>query len=61
VDDFDAYAKQCVERYDFLCNSVPQCPKCDTFQVQAIKTEAPAVWKCRVCKHRWGFEPPARS
>ncbi len=58
MGSFEDYILEAADRMDFLCRAAPRCPTCDTYQVQIIKTEAPAVWRCRICKYRWGFEPP---
>jgi hypothetical protein len=58
MGDFAAFCVKVETRQNFLMAHAPRCEKCDTFQVQIIRTEAPAVWKCRICKHRFGFEPP---
>lgn len=58
-DDFAKYVEYVLARQDLLWRNVPRCPSCGTEQVQLIKTEPPAVWKCRKCKNRWGFEPDA--
>lgn len=57
---FNAYFDECTRRFDVICRAAPKC-KCGTFQVQVIKTSAPAVWKCRICKTIWEFEPEAST
>lgn len=58
-DSFAAYVKQLAERQYFIYRHVPLCEKCRSEQVQIIKIDPPAVWRCRMCKHRFQYEPPA--
>ena len=57
VNDIDRALKW-ADRRDFLGNHIPVCPACDSRQVQ-LRDWVPvvAVWKCRVCKHKFNHEP----
>lgn len=47
------------DRLSFLCKHVPRCEKCGDEQVQLIEWNyPPAPWRCRICKHKWYYEPP---
>jgi hypothetical protein len=58
-DGIDAFLDECERRFAAICKAAPQC-KCGTFQVQVIKITRPAIWKCRICKTVWEFEPEAK-
>lgn len=46
------------DRVAMLCHHAPRCPACNDVQVQVVDyTHTPALWKCRMCKHRFSFEP----
>ena len=55
--EMDAKLLARIDRADFLNRHPPQCPKCDTFQVQIKGSDIPALWRCRVCKHWFTHEP----
>ena len=42
-----------------LCGCFPRCPKCGTLQVQLLWNvyDIFARWKCRICKHKFVYEP----
>lgn len=44
-------------RFHFLARHAPRCPACGADQVMVRLRPAPAQWKCRMCKHRWEWEP----
>lgn len=45
-------------RYHHLCSHVPKCPACGHEQVQLLMRHTPpAEWRCRICKHRFTYEP----
>lgn len=47
-----------MNRRDALCRAAPHCQKCLDEQVQLVSSaETPAKWKCRICKHRFEYEP----
>lgn len=47
-----------LERSDFLCKNSPKCLACGHEQVQLVdRYSTPAQWKCRICRHRFGYEP----
>jgi len=53
-------AIQLSNRRIILCtNLVIKCPQCgEDEQIELIDyTTVPAEWKCRQCKHKWGYEP----
>lgn len=46
------------KRREFLGKYMPRCPKCDDVQVQLTSyLDVAAQWKCRICKHRFEYEP----
>lgn len=51
------------DRLAMLCHHMPRCAACGDAQVQVVDYfHVPALWKCRVCKHRFSFEPgPERN
>lgn len=57
-NDIDGWLVLALDRQDFLCRNVPRCAKCDHEQVQLIWRGSPAHWRCRMCKHRFEYEPP---
>jgi len=50
--------EEILNRRDFLFKNVPHCPECASVQVQIKRYGAPAIWRCRICKHRFTYEPP---
>lgn len=53
-----------LKRKVILLANTPTCPECgdltpDVNQVQLVDyvNTIPAKWKCRVCKHKFEFEP----
>lgn len=34
-----------------------RCSACGTDQLQVVRWDTPAQWKCRLCKHRFTSEP----
>jgi hypothetical protein len=49
------------DRRDFLCANVPKCTSCSTYQVQLMDADnQPALWRCRVCKHAFYYEPMSK-
>lgn len=59
-EDWDALAESVArdfERFDHLCRNVPSCEPCGSDQVQLMDRTAPASWRCRMCKHRFQYEP----
>lgn len=52
------WADAIMARQDLIYRNAPDCPACRADQVQAISyVVAPAIWRCRICKHRFEFEP----
>jgi hypothetical protein len=46
------------DRLDFLSRHPPRCAACDHEQIQLMDYfHSPAEWRCRICKHRFTFEP----
>lgn len=45
------------KRQGLLYRNIPKCPKCDSEQVQLLRLNKPARWRCKVCKHRFEKEP----
>lgn len=46
------------DRLAMLSHHAPACAACASPQVQVIDYfHTPALWKCRLCKHRFSFEP----
>jgi len=45
------------DRRDFLNAHVPHCPKCRTRQVQIMRGDVPATWRCRICQYGFICEP----
>lgn len=41
------------DKQEALCKSPPQCPECNTKQVQLVSWIDPVSWKCRKCNHKW--------
>jgi transposase-like protein len=60
VDDFWKSVEASLARRDFVFRHVPHCPKCrEQMQIQIMDYHnKPAKWRCRMCKHRFEFEPP---
>ena len=59
---FDAAIEAARRRREFVCQAAPHCPICDAYgqkadQVQIMREAPPAKWRCRICKHRWTYEP----
>jgi transposase-like protein len=54
--------QELLDRQDWVCRHVPHCPKCrEQMQIQVIDyINPPARWRCRMCKHRFEYEPPER-
>ena len=51
-------ALKSANRREWLCKHVPTCPVCKEKQVQLLRWFIdPAVWKCRICKYKWSYEP----
>lgn len=52
-----------VIRREMLAASRVPCPNCgEFFQIQLREwLSIPAKWKCRICKHKWTFEPKQNS
>lgn len=46
-----------ITRREYICRNVPRCQACGDAQVQLMDQHEPATWRCRVCKHRFSFEP----
>jgi len=46
-----------IDRQDYLFSNVPRCPKCGVDQVQIIRMDAPAAWRCRMCREAFVCEP----
>lgn len=47
-----------INRRDYLCKFSPKCHACSHEQVQLVRCDiVPSNWKCRMCKHRFLFEP----
>lgn len=59
MSPFDHLLADSIERLKRLKRAAPICGKCGAEQVQLVEwVGLPlAQWKCRVCKHRWEFEP----
>lgn len=51
------WLEKMVTRREWLCTHVPHCPACTDEQVQLIDHHEPALWCCRICKHRFTYEP----
>jgi len=51
--------EELIARKDFVCSQVPNCPNCqERMQIQVLNYSAtPAQWKCRICKHKFEYEP----
>lgn len=48
-----------MHRRIYLGRNMPKCPECSHEQVQLVRYDvAPARWKCRICNHRFMYEPP---
>jgi len=57
-DEIIRQAEYWTNRRNFLSKSVPRCPACNDGQVQLIDLfPTPAGWKCRICKHKFSWEP----
>ncbi len=61
MDITAADIEEVLRRNDFLFRNVPHCLKCGSEQVQIRCRVAPAVWRCRICKHRFIYEPITES
>ena len=50
-------------RRSWLCRNTPSCPTCrEKHQIQLLYyIGCDAQWKCRICKHKWIYEPRHRS
>jgi tRNA(Ile2) C34 agmatinyltransferase TiaS len=49
-------------RREFINRNVPHCPRCrEQMQIQIIDIGQPAQWRCRMCKHRFAYEPARDS
>lgn len=58
VNEFWNTAVQYAKRREFLGKFMPLCPECRTEQVQLVAyIDVAAQWKCRICKHRFEYEP----
>ena len=55
--DLDVWLDDLTDRQNHLYKNVLPCPECNSIQVQVIKFEAPAKWKCRICKQGFTHEP----
>ncbi len=45
-------------RREALSKKTKNCPECTKDQVQLLAYHSqPAQWKCRICKHRFNWEP----
>jgi transcription elongation factor Elf1 len=53
----DEWTRIVLKRRDFIYRNVPRCQKCNHEQVQIVDTAKPARWRCRICKHRFEYEP----
>jgi hypothetical protein len=58
--DFTLALLIAIKRRETLSSNVPKCPNCNESQIQLTNIHTvPAQWCCRICKHRFEFEPPA--
>lgn len=55
--------QQLSSRRAWLCRHVPRCGECaEAEQIQLVEWfDTPATWKCRICGHRFTFEPETRG
>jgi hypothetical protein len=49
--------KSILARQGLLYRNIPRCPACGAEQVQIMRHEPPAEWRCRECRHWFAFEP----
>jgi hypothetical protein len=49
--------KSILVRQDLSYRNFPRCPACGAEEVQIMRHEQPAEWRCRECRHRFTFEP----
>jgi len=50
-----------IERQRFLESNLPNCPECGSIQSHLLRLNAPAIWVCRKCKHKFTLEPNAED
>jgi rubredoxin len=49
-------------RRDYLVRRTPRCPRCEAAPCQMVNAhETPALWRCRLCRWVFRFEPPPRA
>jgi len=53
----DDNMRSILKRQEALQSHHPQCQSCHSDQVQLIRKNAPARWKCRRCGNTYDSEP----
>lgn len=56
ITDMDAILA-IVARQKVVYGHQPVCPMCSSPQVQVVRIDPPAGWRCRECKHSFVSEP----